>query len=75
MVAVLVAVVLVLVGFLLMDAKMSHDPARALKRTKEELLEVFRAGCREAPCFTIEAGRLKCPFCPWINKYFLKKGE
>lgn len=50
---------------------MAGDPARTEKRTKEELLKIMQAACREVPCLSIEQGIVSCPFCPWLKKYFL----
>ena len=50
------------------------DPARTPKRTKAEMLKLYQEGCRAAPCRPVETGRLVCPFCPWLKKFYLKEG-
>jgi len=50
------------------------DPARAPKRTLAEHVKMKQATCRALPCATIEAGRLRCTFCPHIKKLLASEG-
>ena len=46
------------------------DPAKTVKRTKQELVDLVQEGCKRVACAGIQSGIIKCPFCPWIKKYF-----
>lgn len=44
------------------------DPARAKKRTKDEIIAMMREACRQEPCVVVKQNRIQCPFCPHHKK-------